>query len=127
MQEGHIDAEWESPLVRDARALMRQAVRALTDAKTHQERSMRVLRVSRERLVWTDSLIGESRMLRDRLRDAVSGIAGLQRAKGVPPEQVLKLLKSLVLDADAEHLEAQEAQSLTDDIVRWGIEAYYAA
>jgi hypothetical protein len=124
MREDQLD---DSMLFRDARILVRQAVHALAEATTQKARSAELVSFSRERLVWSDVIIGESLLLRDRLRDAVSGIAGLERAKGVPPEQVLQLLKSLVIDAHAGGLQVGEAQSLTDDIVRWGIEAYYAA
>ena len=107
------------PLVREATDLLHRAVQAIGEAKE--------LKPARERVVWTDSLIGEEQLLRDKLRDTVSAIAGLERAKGVPPEKVLMLLKGLVIDADAEKLDAPEARSLTNDIVKWGIEAYYAA
>jgi len=107
------------PLVREATDLLHRAVQAIGEAKEHKP--------ARERVVWTDSLIGDEQMLADKLRDTVSAIAGLERAKGVPPEKVLMLLKGLVIDADAEKLDAPEARSLTNDIVKWGIEAYYAA
>jgi hypothetical protein len=116
-----------SPLVLDARALLHRAVEAIAGAKNHNVRSRELLSESRERVVWSDSLIGESMVLRDRLHDTVSALAGLERAKGVPPEKVLMLLKGLIVDADAEKLDAVDARSLTDDVVRWGIEAYYAA
>jgi hypothetical protein len=107
------------PLVREATDLLHRAVLAIGEAKEHKPQ--------RERVVWTDSLIGDEQLLRDKLRDTVAAIAGLERAKGVPPEKVLMLLKGLVIDADAEKLDVGEARSLTNDVVRWGIEAYYAA
>ena len=111
--------EVSSPLVREASVLLHRAVQAIGEAKEHKTR--------RERVVWTDALIGDEQLLRDKLRDTVAAIAGLERAKGMPPEKVLMLLKGLVLDADAEKLDVGAARSLTDDVVRWGIEAYYAA
>ena len=114
-----MEEEVSSPLVREASVLLHRAVLAIGEGKEHKRRS--------ERVVWTDSLIGDEQLLRDKLRDTVTAIAGLERAKGVPPEKVLMLLKGLVIDADAEKLDAGEARSLTDDVVRWGIEAYYAA
>ena len=111
--------EVSSPLVREASVLLHRAVQAIGEAKEHKRRS--------ERVVWSDSLFGDEQILRDRLRDTVSAIAGLERAKGMPPEKVLMLLKGLIVDAEAEKLDAGEARSLTDDVVRWGIEAYYAA
>jgi len=114
-----VQEEVSSPLVREASVLLHRAVQAIGEAREHKQR--------RERVVWTDSLIGDQQVLRDKLRDTVAAIAGLERAKGMPPEKVLMLLKGLVLDADAEKLDAGAARSLTDDVVRWGIEAYYAA
>jgi hypothetical protein len=116
---GAVEEEISSPLVREASVLLHRAVRAIGEGKDYKRRT--------ERVVWTDSLIGDEQYLRDKLRDTVTAIAGLERAKGVPPEKVLMLLKGLVLDADAEKLDVCEVRSLTDDIVRWGIEAYYAA
>lgn len=107
------------PLVREAADLLHRAVQVIGEAKEQ--------KVGRERVVWTDALIGDEQLLRDKLRDTVAAIAGLERAKGMPPEKVLMLLKGLVIDADAETLDVGEARSLTNDVVRWGIEAYYAA
>ena len=107
------------PLVREASALIHRAVQAIGEAKEHKP--------VRERVVWSDTLIGDEMLLRDKLRDTVAAIAGLERARGVPPEKVLMLLKGLVIDADAERLDAGDVRSLTNDVVRWGIEAYYAA
>jgi hypothetical protein len=116
-----------SPLVRDARALLHRAVDAIAEAKVNNHRSRELLVSSMERVVWSDHLIGESVRIRDLLHDTVSALAVLERAKGVTPERMLVLLKGLVVDAEAEKLEPVMARSLTDDIVRWGIEAYFAA
>lgn len=118
--------EHQSPLAVEAHTLIQHAVSAITAAKQQGVRAQDLLGPSRERMVWSDSLIGDSMVIRDRLREAVTAIAGLERAKGAPPEKVLKLLKELVV-ADADQLDVGDARSLTDDIVRWGIEAYYAA
>jgi hypothetical protein len=118
--------EPRSPLAHEAHALIHRAVQAITEAKHHGVRPYDPMGPSRERVVWSDSLIGDSLVIRDHLREAVAAIAGLERAKGAPPEKVLKLLKELV-EADVDQLDLGDARSLTDDIVRWGIEAYYAA
>lgn len=107
------------PLVREASDLLHRAVQVIGEAKEHKP--------GRERVVWTDAVVGDGQLLADKLRDTVAAIAGMERAKGVPPEKVLMLLKGLVMDAEAEKLDVGEARALTSDVVRWGIEAYYAA
>jgi hypothetical protein len=114
-----------SPLVRDARALLHRAVEAVAKANVNHHHTRELLSQSMERVIWSDHLIGESARIRDLLRDTVSALAILERAKGMSPERVLVLLKGLVVDAEAEKLEPVMARSLTDDVVRWGIEAYY--
>ncbi len=80
-----------------------------------------------ERVLWSETLFGQSLAIRDRLRETVAALAALERAKGVPPEKMLTLLKDMVNDAEAEKLDVSVARLLMDDVVRWGIEAYYAA
>lgn len=78
-------------------------------------------------MIWTDQLIGDTQRLRDDVRDAVAAVAGFERARGGPPERMLIVLKELVFDAGVGRLEGCVTQSLLDDVVHWGIEAYYAA
>ncbi|HZS62713.1 MAG TPA: hypothetical protein VFA43_25865 [Gemmatimonadaceae bacterium] len=78
-------------------------------------------------MLWSDQLVGRSVAIRDRLRDSVAALAASERAKGVPPEKMLIELKSMVLDVEDDKLDVALARSLMDDVVRWGIEAYYAA
>lgn len=122
-----ISDEARSPLVRDARALLARVVEAIADARAHKRRSLELLSQSRERVQWSDALVGQSMAIRDRLRETVSALACLERTKGVPPERMLVLLKAILVEAKAEKLDASDAQSLLDDVIRWGIEAYYAA
>lgn len=89
-------------------------------------RSRRLLAEAQERITWADYLVGESERIIAGLRDAVTAFAQAERGKGEPPEKVVAFLKKLTVDA-GESLEASEARSLVDDVVRWGIEAYYAA
>lgn len=116
-----------SPLVRETRVLLHRVVEAIAEANHHNVRSKTPVGPSHERLVWSDCLIGESATIRDRLQDTVVALAGMERAKGVAPEKMLVLLKELIVDADRDKLSAMDARSLMDDVVRWGIEAYYAA
>lgn len=116
-----------SPLDEVASALLRQAVAAIANSRTQTLRAQALLNESHEILVWTDHSVGESRQLREQLRNAVAAIAGRERKKGAPPEKVVTLLKGLTLNASADQLESCDTRSLIEDVVRWGIEAYYAA
>lgn len=127
MQNGRSADELRSPLARDARALVARVVDAIAEAKAYRARSLELLSQSQERVTWSDTLVGRSREIQDRLRDTVEAIALLERAKGVPPEKMLMLLKGIVIEAECEKLDDAEARSLMADVVRWGIEAYYAA
>lgn len=119
--------EVQSPLVHDAKALLARVVDAIAEARAQKRRSLELLSQSRERVEWSDTLVGQSQPVRDRLRETVTALASLERTKGVPPEKMLVLLKAILVEAKAEKLDASDAQSLLDDVVRWGIEAYYAA
>jgi|SRR5581483_1299702 len=120
-------SEFRSPLARDARTLLIRVVDRVARAKAQHARSLESLDESRERVLWSDQLVGRSVAIRDRLRDSVAALAASERAKGVPPEKMLIELKSMVLDVEDDKLDVALARSLMDDVVRWGIEAYYAA
>ena len=54
----------------------------------------------------------------------------MQRLKGegLPPERVLVLVKALVTDvAKAAEPPLYEAGPLTEEVVRWSVDAYYSA
>lgn len=113
--------------VLDARALMARAVHVIADAREQKRRSTATLRLAHENVAWCDHLIGESRLLVDRLHEVIWTIAASERLSGAEPEQVVGLVKGLVVDAESAQLDPADARSLTEDIVRWAIEGYYAA
>jgi len=115
-----------SRVVLDTRTLLHRTVEAIAQAKAHQRRGDELVFKALEHVVWSDYLLGESRLIADQLHAAVGRIAAIERANGAPPEKVLTLLKSMIIDANADKLGA-DARSLVDDVVRWGIESYYAA
>lgn len=127
MSSSRLADEFRPPLARDAQALLVRVVDAIAKSKESRARTRELLNQSEERVMWSDTLVGKSVAIRDRLRDTVVALATLERAKGVPPEKMLTLLKGIVIDAEADKLDAADARSLMDDVVRWGIEAYYAA
>lgn len=105
---------------------MARTVEVITEAKTHNRRGRELVNKSIEHVVWSDYLMGESRLIADQLHSAVDRVATAERENGAPPEKVVMLLKGLVTDAKADQLGA-DARSLVEDVVRWGIESYYAA
>ena|SRR5581483_3827954 len=120
-------SEFRSPLTRDARTLLNRVVDTIAKAKAQYARSLESLDQSGERVLWSDQLVGRSVVIRDRLRDSVAALAASEHAKGVPPEKMLIELKNMVLEVEDDRLDVALVRSLMDDVVRWGIEAYYAA
>jgi hypothetical protein len=59
-------------------------------------------------------------------RAAVDAFAARLRADGVPPERMLVLVKAAVRDSAPGVLDQAQLHALTEDVVRWSIEAYYA-
>lgn len=116
-----------SKRVLDARALIARAVEVMAEAKEQRRRSVVTLRTSRAHVEWSDEMIGASRLMVDRLHEVVWTIAASERVNGAAAEQVLTLVKGLVVDADSEQLDPADARSFTEDIIRWAIEGYYAA
>lgn len=114
-------------MVRAADVLLRRAVSAIEVFTAHNLRADQLVGEALEAIVQTRNLVDESRSLRSQLRDAISELARYERRRDTPPEKVVTLLKRLVLDAEAERLRNGDAQSLIDEVVRWGIEAYYGA
>lgn len=115
-----------SRLVVDARALLAHTVEVIAESKAHSRRSEELVNKAFEHMVWSDYLIGDSRIIADQLHRAIGCIATAERDNGAPPEKVLMLLKGMIVDAKADQLGA-DARSLVEDVVRWGIESYYAA
>ena len=65
---------------------------------------------------------------REALREAVTRYVLRLKWTGVPPERVLVLVKTLVADtARSADPPLHEAGALTHDVVRWSLDAYYAA
>jgi len=101
-------------------------VAAIAKAQEQNIRSARLLSQAQDRLNWAERLLGEAAII-DSLRDAVGALARSERMKGEPPERVILLLKQLTVQAGGEQLEPPDGRMLVEDVVRWGIDAYYAA
>lgn len=114
-----------SKLVLDARVLVARALQNIDEGKKRRRRSLAWQPTTIEHVTWSDQLIGESRLVVDRLHDAIATIAAHERDRGAPPERVITLVKGIVVDAKAEKLDPNDARSFLDDVVRWAIEGYY--
>lgn len=62
--------------------------------------------------------------LRSQLRNCVLDYARLLHSDGVPPEQMLVLVKRAVLEGPP-WANSDEEQKLLADVVRWSVEGYY--
>jgi hypothetical protein len=67
----------------------------------------------------------ENGSLREPVRDAVMAFARAERAAGKPPEHVVIVLKKAATDAYYRATGPIDARRLREDIVRWGIDAYF--
>lgn len=63
--------------------------------------------------------------LREQLRDSVTSYAEVLRADEVLPERVIVLVKSAVVESDP--LRDHDHRAVLEDVVRWAVDAYYAA
>ena len=115
-----------SKLIFEARALVTRAVQVIDESKKQRRRGLHSSSATLEHVTWSDHLIGESRLVMDRLHDAVTIVAASERDNGAPPERVITLLKGLVVDAKADKLDPPDARTFLEDMVRWAIEGYYA-
>jgi len=59
-------------------------------------------------------------------RAAVTTFAEQLRTDGAPPERMLVVLKAAVRDSAPGMLDPHQLHALTEDVVRWSIEAFYA-
>jgi hypothetical protein len=102
-----------------SRALARQALEARTSAKIIKERARATLIV-----------IEETARLNAELRKTVEALAARLRKLGVAPETVVMAVKGISNEAAqtaVAPLRPAERLALTNDLVQWAVEAYYAA
>jgi hypothetical protein len=116
-----------APLVHEARGLLGRMVHFIGAARERTARGQGLVDGSRDRLVWSEAFLRDSSVDRDQLRAVVSKLARVERAQGVPPEKMLVLMKAILRNANTGTLAWDEARALTQDIILWSIEAYYAA
>jgi hypothetical protein len=61
------------------------------------------------------------------LRAKTEALSRAERHAGDPPEVAVKMLKSLFVDSDTTELAPDAIVVVERDVVRWGIDAYFAA
>jgi hypothetical protein len=116
-----------APAVRAVRAVLERTIRAVAEAEALGLRYEAARQEAQALSSWSTQLKGDSAMLRVQLRELTGALARSERAHGAPPERVLILLKGIVQEAGSGDLPDAVAYSLQADVVRWGIEGYYAA
>jgi ferritin-like protein len=102
-----------------SRALARQALEARTSAKIIKQRARAALIV-----------IEETARVNAELRKTVEALAARLRELGVGPETVVMAVKGISNEAAQTAvvpLRPAERLALTNDLVQWAVEAYYAA
>jgi hypothetical protein len=70
-------------------------------------------------------LLVAAQALRDQLRDSVASYAHVLRAADTMPERVVVLVKSAVVESGP--LRDHDHRAVLEDVVRWAVDAYYAA
>src|SRR5215469_18520366 len=108
----------------DSRGLAERALRAVAAAQerwAESETAQRLLATAVER---TKRLQSEHVALWADLQRTIAGVALQERVAGRKPEQMLVLLKEIV---DGSGLDIGLKREIEPDVMRWGIDAYYAA
>jgi hypothetical protein len=117
----------------DDREAVRESARAALARA--QELAVRVLRGHADATANTlaaDSLIVKAAEVRDELRETVAAHARFMRRLDVTPERVIMVVKEVATGAARDALAGHASdwatmRTLRDDLVRWTIDAYYAA
>lgn len=107
------------------RSLSDRAGCARDAARAAADRYVRVRRQCQLTVESSHELLAMTQALRDQLQDSVATYTMVLRADRVLPERVIVLMKSAVGESDA--LRDQYHRALVEDVVRWAVDAYYAA
>lgn len=99
------------------------AARAQTQANA--ERYVQLRRTADATREEARELCAEAAELRERLRDSVTAYAVALRRTSVPPERVVVLVKSAVIESDS--YPDKHNRHVLEEAVRWAVDAYYAA
>jgi hypothetical protein len=110
--------------VAQARELAERALRSLAEAQELRSTSYS----ARSRLMVAHRLAEQLRNgqldIWDNLRQGVESLARVERASGRAPERMVVLLKELI---DRAGIDSALRREIEADVIRWGIDAFYAA
>jgi hypothetical protein len=107
------------------RLLGDRAVAAREAACAAAERYVRICRQCQLTIEASQELRAAAQSLREQLRDSVTTYALELRRDKVLPERVIVLVKSAIGESD--EVRDRNHRAVLDDVVRWAVDAYYAA
>ena len=99
----------------------------LVDASARQARVEALQSRTEAALSTPPRALRESEALRAALRTSVTAYVRRLHDEQVPPQRMIVLVKEAVREATPAHIDVLERRDLMESVVRWSIEAYYAA
>lgn len=99
---------------------------AVARAKAATERYVQIRRECELTVEEAHKLRAAAQDLREELRSVVTTYVSVLRSDGDPPERVVRLVKEVVDDSGLA-LPLDEHLALREEVVRWAVDAYYAA
>jgi hypothetical protein len=107
------------------RSLGDRALASRDAARAAAERYVRICRQCQLTIEASQELRAAAETLREQLRDSVRTYARELRRDEVLPERVIVLMKSAIGESD--EVRDQNHRAVLEDVVRWAVDAYYAA
>ena len=108
------------------RALTQRLAAASVAARSATERYVEIRRQCDATVAESRELLEVSRELREQLRHVVASYVSILRLDGTPPERVIVQVKTAV-DSCYQSLDAKRRRQVMEEVVRWAVDAYYAA
>ena len=108
------------------RALTQRLAAASVAARAATERYVEIRRQCDSTVEESRELLDVSRELREQLRHIVTSYVSILRLEGTPPERVIVQVKTAVEACDLS-LDAKRRRQVMEEVVRWAVDAYYAA
>ena len=108
------------------RVLIQRLASAALRAKAATERYVQIRRECDRTVAEARELRAAAQDLRKGLRSVVTAYVSVLRTNGDPPDRVVRLVKDAVEESNLA-LPLGEQRALREEVVRWAIEAYYAA